>query len=129
MKQKLKIGILLWSLLFALGTIGLSGCDKDDEHFGDDVYQGYVQETTPGALTIKVTYSPYDHRETNLHMPHKNELIMYGFTPDSQNLELKVDQKLSFQIISAEWIDQFVPFNYPPKYPLWRCEIKIIKLY
>ena len=40
MKRELKIGILLWSLLFALGTIGLSGCDKDDEHLGEDVYHG-----------------------------------------------------------------------------------------
>jgi len=124
MKRELKIGILLWSLLFALGTIGLSGCDKDDEHLGEDVYQGYIQETTPGVFTIRVTYSPYDSGD----MPFTNELITCSI-PDSPDLDVKVNQKLSFQIISAEWIDKFVSFSYPPEDPTWRCEIKIIKLY
>lgn len=123
MKRELKIGILLWSLLFALGTIGLSGCDKDDEYLGEDVYQGYVQKSTPGACTIKVTYSPYDRGE----MPFTNELITCSL-PDSPDLKLKVNQKLSFQIISAEGL--IIPFIYDSTtYPSWRCKIKVIKLY
>ena len=114
----------------ALIAIGLGGCDKDDELLellGGDVYKGYIQEVNPGAFLIRVTYSPYNRRDPDLSMPIKNEL-MYGYTTDSPDLELKVNQKLLFRIISAKGL--IIPCFYDPTtYPSWRCEIKIIKIY
>ena len=110
-----------------LGAIGLDGCDKDDDFskddFSKDVYQGCVQKALPGAFTIKITYSPYDNED----MPFTNELISCT-TPDSPDLELKVDQKLSFRIESAESLPMLHLYG-PDTCPSWKCKIKILKLH
>ena len=39
MKQNLKIGMLLWSLIMVLGTIGLTGCNSDDDSLEEEIYE------------------------------------------------------------------------------------------
>ncbi len=129
MKQKLKIGLLLWSLIMLLGAIGLEGCDKDDDFSKDDfskeVYEGYVQKAIPGTFTIKVTHSPYNDKDADINMPGINQL-MYGYISDSPEVELEVNQKLSFIILSAKALYTLYPYD---DEPLWKCEIKILKRY
>ena len=134
MKQKLKIGLLLWSLIMLLGAIGLGGCDKDDDFSKDDfskddfskeVYEGYVQKAVSGVFTIKVTYSPFNDKDADINMPGINQL-MYGYISDSPEVELEFNQKLSFIILSAKALYTLYPYD---DEPLWKCEIKILKQY
>ncbi len=130
MKRKLKIGILLWSLLFALGTIGLIGCDKDDD-LSKGVYEGYIIDKgdlkdigqDPDEIIIKITNSPHNI----MGMPKKDELLSVSLA-DFPTPDLKVNQKLSFNILSAK--ERVIPFLYTStEYPSWICKIKIIKLH
>lgn len=131
MKRKIKIGTLLWSLLFALGTIGLSGCDKDDEYLGEDVYEGYIVDKgnlkdigqDPDEIIIKITNTPFNITE----MPKKDELLSVSLA-DFPTPDLKVNQKLSFNILSAK--GRVIPDLYTSTgFPSWVCKIQIIKLY
>lgn len=130
MKQGLKISIILWSLLFALGTIGLSGCDKDED-LTKGVYEGYIVDKgdlkdigeDPDEIIIKITNSPYNI----MGMPNKDELLSVSLE-DFPTPDLKVNQKLSFNILSAK--ERVIPFLYTSTgYPSWICKIKIIKLH
>lgn len=107
-----------------LGTIGLGGCDNDED-LPQEVYQGYIiKNSQPGGFLIKITYSPYNRRPER-DMPLKDELIISS-TPDTPDLELEVNQKVSFKILSVESV--FMPFIYDPTtYPSWICKIIILK--
>ncbi len=130
MKRELKISIILWSLLFALGTIGLSGCDKDED-LSKGVYEGYIVDKgnlkdigqDPDEIIIKITNSPYNI----MGMPKKDELLSVSLA-DFPTPYLKVNQKLSFNILSAK--GRIIPDLYTStEFPSWICKIQIIKLY
>lgn len=115
----------MWSLLFALGTIGLSGCDKDDEHLGEDVYQGYIQDIMCDDFFIKVVEAPYVANLTDK-TPQKGHLISVS-SDDFSDYDLKIQQKISFRIISAQ--QQVIHPDFLLEDPNWICEIAIIKIY
>lgn len=118
MKQKLKIGLLLWSLIMLLGAIGLGGCDKDDD-FSKGIYQGYVMnmDQDHGYFTIKITNSPYNVSK----MPVIDDIIEVWEYPS--NMDFEVQQELSFKIISAERL-LLILTNFDDV--KWKCNILIL---
>lgn len=124
MKKELKICIILWSLILTLGAIGLGGCDKDD-YLTQGVYQGYIEDINQESdfFTIRITDSPYNV----MVMPLKQQLIAVDID-DFSNVDIKIQQKLSFNILSADAL--FIPaYLSPEHYIQWDCKIKIIKIY
>lgn len=124
MKQRLKIGILFWSLAIILGAIGLWGCNKDDEYIEENVYKGYIQDIYQDGdlFTIRVTKASSNQKNE---MPEKNDLISITLS-DFPNLDLKTQQKLSFRIISAS--PQIINCMQTPDQQItWHCKISIIK--
>ena len=80
MRQKFSIGLLMLSLIMALGAIGLTACSNDDTNdLEDDVYKGYIKgvygdTNNDGSFTIKITHSP-DESENG--KPLKNQSISF----------------------------------------------------
>lgn len=126
MKQKKKIGILIWSLLMLLGTIILAGCSSDDKDDSSHyVYQGYIESIYPefDEVVIKVTKGPSDKHAD---VPQTKD-VLYVSLEDFSNLNIEVQQKLSFVIKSASMGNML--FHPVLDYMIWNCNIEIIKLY
>lgn len=123
MRKEFKFKILVWSLIWILGAIGLASCSDDDED--DGIYQGYITYVEfENNIGIKITKSPSN---IGIDKPHtKDVLNVNSFNhADFPNIIFKENQKLIFTIISAE-----PGINFFDVY--WRnwdnCKISILKV-
>ena len=124
MKRKLKISIILWSLLLALGTIGLSGCDKDEDYWGKYVYQGNIVEvnTSDNIMTIRVIdATPHDDKSYDTEFKLLEGMRILVRIDDFPDITFEKNQKLSFKVISAIDYDPLQNFGAPR----WICKIQI----
>lgn len=130
MKRILKINMLLCTLIMMLGAICLSGCDKDNEILGKDVYRGYIERTIvyglPSQFIISVIQGPYDDKipfkEGEKIMPAKGMSIL-AIIDDPSSLSLEVKQKILFRVISSKKNSGTM------EDPILKCKIEILKKY
>lgn len=124
MRKEFKFKILVWSLIWILGAIGIASCSDDDEDAG--IYQGYITYVEfENNIGIKITKSPSN---IEIDKPHTKDVLYVTSVnhADFPNTIFKENQKLVFTIISAE---PSLNFHDIIDWSNWvQCKIKIIKI-
>ncbi len=126
MKPKAPTLNFLLVLLMALITLGFTACSNDDDDLNTVIYQGYIKDIQPEAdlFSIRITKVPSDPR---FDMPGNDALIGINLN-DFSCIDLNVEQKLSFRIVSAQVCP--VPTYGPSRdYISFHCKIIITKLH
>ena len=125
MRKEFKFKILVWSLIWILGAIGLASCSDDDED--DGTYQGYITHVeSENRLSIEITKSPSN---IGIDKPHTKDVLYVTSVnhADFPNIIFKENQKLIFTIISAE--EPGLKFFEMYDWSNWHnCKINILKI-
>ena len=125
MKPKAPPLKFLLGLIIAITAIGFTACSNEDDNLGVVTYQGYIEDIQADTelFTIRITKTPHNPKSN---MPMRDDLIGVDLK-DFSYLDLNVEQKISFRIVSAQ--GNIIPaYGLPRDYISWHCKIIITKL-
>ncbi len=131
MKPKTPTLNFLLALLMAITTIGFTSCTNDDDDLGSDVYQGSIKGIYDDDL--RAGYPSFIIEVSNLPKNTKTEIkkkdLLIVALADFPDIDFKVNQKISFQIISSERRGSYPELSIYTSVPYdWICKITLLKL-